>query len=289
MSWVSIDYGKCSNCGACLEGCTRCFSKKDDRVLVHADINCCSICGRCVALCPTGAINHTEMDMKNFHKIKKDKFILPDDLFEFLRQRRSHRAFTNKKIPEADIIKLVDIVRYAPTGSNSQMVELLLIQNPEKRKKLSDLTVDFMIKTGEESGKKAEAMKLTGEADEGEIKLMEMIAFYGDMMRESRDAGLDPVFYNAPLVMIFHAPMQAFSKKDDCVIASTTVGLLSRTMGLEYTYIGIFEGAANNYPAVMDELKLPQGNSVYSVIILGYPKMKFFRTVDRKPTRVRYE
>jgi hypothetical protein len=60
-------------------------------------------------------------------------------------------------------------------------------------------------------------------------------------------------------------------------------------MGLEYTYIGIFEGAANNSKAVMDELKLPQGNSVYSVIILGYPKMKFYRTVDRKPTRVRHE
>ncbi|MDM7919305.1 MAG: nitroreductase family protein [Methanosarcina sp.] len=289
MSWVKIDYAKCSNCGACLEGCTRCFSKTGEKVLVHADINRCSICGRCVALCPTGAISHSQMDMANFHEIKKGNFISPDDLFEFLRQRRSHRVFTDRKIPEADIKKLVDIVRYAPTGSNSQMVELLLIQSPEKRKKLSDFTVDFMIKNGEDSGKKAQAMRLTGKADEGEIKLMEMIAFYGDMMRESRDAGLDPVFYNAPLVMIFHAPMQVFSKKDDCVIASTTVGLLSRTMGLEYTYIGIFEGAANNYPAVMNELKVPQGNSVYSVIILGYPKMKFFRTVDRKPTRVRYE
>jgi hypothetical protein len=83
--------------------------------------------------------------------------------------------------------------------------------------------------------------------------------------------------------------MQAFSKKDDCVIASTTVGFLARTMGLEYTYIGIFEGAANNSPAVMDELKLPKGNSVYSVIILGYPKMRFYRTVDRKPAKVMYE
>jgi hypothetical protein len=34
---------------------------------------------------------------------------------------------------------------------------------------------------------------------------------------------------------------------------------------------------------------LPKGNRVYSVIILGYPKMKFYRTVDRKPAKVRYE
>jgi nitroreductase/NAD-dependent dihydropyrimidine dehydrogenase PreA subunit len=289
MSWVKIDYAKCSNCGACLEGCTRCFSKKDDMVQVYADINCCSICGRCVALCPTGAITHTEMDMKNFHDIEKERFITSDDFFDFLRQRRSHRAFIDKKISEADMKKLVDIVRYSPTGSNSQMVELLLIQNPEKRKKLSDFTVDFMIKSGSDAKKRAEELRKEGKANEGEIKGLEMMAFYGELMGESREIGLDPVFYNAPLVMIFHSPMQAFSKKDDCVIASTTAGLLARTMGLEYTYIGIFEAAANNYPAVMEELKLPEENRVYSVILLGYPKMKFFRTVDRKPAMVRYE
>jgi nitroreductase/NAD-dependent dihydropyrimidine dehydrogenase PreA subunit len=289
MSWVSINYDSCSNCGACLENCPRCFLKKDKRIEVYADINCCTICGRCVALCPTGAITHTEMDMANFNRIQKDKFIAPDDFFEFLRQRRSHRAFTDKKIPESDMKRLVDIVRYSPTGSNSQMVELLVIQDSEKRKKLSDLTVDFMIKSGNDAKKQADELKVNGKTNQEEINQLELMAFYGDMMRQSRETGMDPIFYNAPAVMVFHAKDMGFSKKDDCVIASTTLGLLSRTMGLEYTYIGLFEGASNGYPKVMDELKLPEGNRVYSVIIVGYPKMKFVRTVDRKPTRVRYE
>jgi nitroreductase/ferredoxin len=289
MSWVSIDYAKCSNCGACIDGCTRCFSRKDKRIEVYADINCCTICGRCVALCPTEAITHTEMAMVNFHNIEKERFIQPDDFFKFLRQRRSHRAFTDKKIPETDIIKLVDIVRYSPTGSNSQMVELLVIQGPEKIKILSDLTVDFMIKSGNESKKRADELKANAKASPEEIMQLEMMSFYGEMLRQSREMGLDPIFYNAPAVMVFHAKETGFSKKDDCVIASTTMGLLSRTMGLEYTYIGLFEGASNGYPVVMKELNLPEGNRVYSVIILGYPKMKFFRTVDRKPARVRYD
>jgi hypothetical protein len=67
------------------------------------------------------------------------------------------------------------------------------------------------------------------------------------------------------------------------------MGLLARTMGLEYTYIGILQGAADNYPPVMEELNLPEGNKVYSVIIIGYPKLKFLRTVDRKPAAVRWE
>jgi nitroreductase/NAD-dependent dihydropyrimidine dehydrogenase PreA subunit len=289
MSWVSIDYAKCSNCGACIEGCTRCFSRKDEKVQVYADINCCSICGRCVALCPTEAITHTEMDMINFHDIEKERFITPDDFFEFLRQRRSHRAFTDKKIPDADIKRLVDIVRYSPTGSNSQMVELLVIQGAEKRKILSDLTIDFMIKSGNESKKRADELKTTDKTNPEEIMQLELMSFYGEMLRQSREMGLDPIFYNAPAVMVFHAKETGFSKKDDCVIASTTMGLLSRTMGLEYTYIGLFEGASNGYPEVMKALNLPEGNRVYSVIILGYPKMKFLRTVDRKHARVKYE
>lgn len=289
MSWVSIDYAKCSNCGACIEGCMRCFSRKDEKVQVYADINCCSICGRCVALCPTEAITHTEMSMPNFHKIEKDSFIQPDDFFEFLRQRRSHRAFTDKKIPELVIKRLVDIVRYSPTGSNSQMVELLVIQGTEKRKILSDLTIDFMIKSGNESKKRVDELKVNRKASPEEIMQLEMMSFYGEMLRQSREMGLDPIFYNAPAVMVFHAKETKFSKKDDCVIASTTMGLLSRTMGLEYTYIGLFEGASNGYPAVMKALNLPEGNRVYSVIIVGYPKMRFIKTVDRKPTKVRYE
>ena len=289
MSWVLIDYEKCNACGTCIEGCGRCFSREDDKIKVYADIKNCAVCGRCIALCPTGAVTHTQMNMENFHKIKKDRFISTDDFFEFLRQRRSHRAFINKKIPESDMKKLVDIVRYCPTGSNSQMVELIAIQDPGKIKKLSDLTVDFMIKSGEVAKKNADALKAEGKASQEEINQVEIMAFYGNIMKQSREMGLDPIFYNASAVMVFHAPDQGFSKKDDCVIASTTMGLLSRTMGLEYTYIGLFEGASNGYPAVREELKLPEGNVVNSVIIMGYPKMKFLRTVDRKPTKVRYE
>ena len=61
------------------------------------------------------------------------------------------------------------------------------------------------------------------------------------------------------------------------------------TMGLETCYIGLFEAAARNYPPVIENLSLPSGNDVCSVLILGYPRMKYHRTVDRKPIEVRWE
>ena len=288
MGWVTIDYDKCTACGTCIDACGRCFFMEGERVAVNADESCCSVCGRCIAVCPTDAIAHSEMDMTNFPEIRKREFISTDDFTRFLRQRRSHRSFLDKTIPESDIKKLVDIVRYCPTGSNSQMVELLVIQNPDEIKKLSDLTVDFMIKSGSEAEKEVESLKAEVKAAPEEIGRMEMMALYGNMLKQSRETGNDPIFYNAPAVMVFHAKDMGFSMKDDCVIASTTMGLLSRTMGLEFTYIGLFEGASNEDPAVMKALGLSKENKVFSVIIVGYPGMKFLRMVDRKQTSVTY-
>jgi nitroreductase len=83
--------------------------------------------------------------------------------------------------------------------------------------------------------------------------------------------------------------MQSVTPKDNCVIASTTMGLLARTMGLETTYIAVFEGAWKGYKPLRDELGLPENHQVLSVLVIGYPKIKYLRTVDRKPIKTRWE
>jgi nitroreductase/NAD-dependent dihydropyrimidine dehydrogenase PreA subunit len=289
MSWVTIDYDKCNSCGTCLEVCRRCFFLENETVVVHADEDCCSLCGHCASICPLGAIEHHEMDMDNFIDISKDEFITTEDFFEFIRQRRSHRHFKKQSIPKEDMNRLIDIVRYSPTGSNSQNVEVVVIQDAKKIQRLSNLAVDFMASGGEQSARRLQELKAEGKGAPEQLAVMEMMARYGEMMKQSREMGDDPVFYQAPAVIVFHSSKEGRSQKDNCVIASTTMGLLARTMGLEFTYIGIFEAAANESPPAMEELKLPKGHAVYSVIIIGYPKLKFLRTVDRKPTAVRWE
>ncbi len=39
----------------------------------------------------------------------------------------------------------------------------------------------------------------------------------------------------------------------------------------------------------MEELRPPPRHKVYSVLILGYPKLKYLRAVDRKPIEVTWE
>ena len=67
------------------------------------------------------------------------------------------------------------------------------------------------------------------------------------------------------------------------------MGLLARTVGLETTYIGLLEIASRSYQPLIDELSLPKGNQVFSVLISGYPKLNYLRTVDRRPIKTRWE
>jgi nitroreductase/NAD-dependent dihydropyrimidine dehydrogenase PreA subunit len=291
MKAVSIDREKCTVCAACMVTSPMCFAKQKGKraIDVVADEVTCVLCGHCVSACPTEAITHNLMNMNNFPFINKDKVMKTDDFVDLMRQRRAHRLFLHKKIPRKDLEMIVDTMRYAPTGHNDQNVELIIVEDPGRRKKLSNLGVDFFESICDKETRRLAELKASGIADPAQIAALEgMVGFYS-MLVQGRDAGLDPLLYEAPAVVIFHANTTTVTPKDNCVIASTMTGLLAKTMGIETTFIALFEAAANAYQPLADELNLPSGNKVFSVLVMGYPKVKYLRAVDRKPIRVRWE
>jgi nitroreductase/NAD-dependent dihydropyrimidine dehydrogenase PreA subunit len=289
MNHVVIDQGTCTVCGLCTEVVPRCFEEVNGEVKVLATEKTCLLCGRCVALCPTGSIAHNVMNMKNFPEVSKTTLIKPEPFKQFIRERRSHRAFLDKRIPKEVLDELIDIVRYAPTGHNDQTVEIILIRNPEKRKKVSDLVVDFMALGRDKIAGDLEKLTLNCAADPDEIRELEDRLEFLGIVVEARGVGKDPIFYDAPAVAIFHSGAVSVTPKDNCMIAATTMGLYARTLGLETTYIGLAEPAANMYEPLMKELRLPLGHKVFSVLVIGYPKIEYLRVVDRKPIKTRWE
>lgn len=287
MSWVSVDRDECTVCEICVERCA-CFSENEGEIIAAADENCCNLCGHCVALCPVHAISHSKMDMENFIELDPAVNFKTDDFIQFIRSRRSHRRFLDKPVPREVLEKLIDVCRYAPTGSNVQDVEILVIQNREKIQKLSDLTMESFQKAREVLEQRVAALKEAGKEIPGSMQYSLQVLQTRDERMARRAGTGDTVFHNAPVVLIFHSPEATSAPKDNGVIASTTVGLTARTMGLESTYIGIFEAAAT-YKPIVAELNLPPGHKIFSVLIMGYPELTFHRTVDRKPIKVRWE
>jgi len=289
MNWVTIDKEKCNNCGICVIRCIRCFADNDGEITANANEETCNLFGHCISLCATDAIVHEKMDMDNFPEADNEIKYDTDEFIRFLRRRRSHRHFKNKEIPRADLEKLVDLSRYAPTGSNAQAVEIKVIQNRDKIKKLADLTLDFFLDQMKQVDARVESLQSEGKEVPEDLKaIQDRLARY-KTMAVAKEQGIDVIFHNAPAVMVFHSSKIASSPKDDCMIAAQTVALTAMTMGLETCYIGLFNAAATSYPPAQRELNLPDGNSSHSILILGYPKLKYRLAVDRKQIKVEWE
>jgi nitroreductase/NAD-dependent dihydropyrimidine dehydrogenase PreA subunit len=288
MNWVSIERDKCKECGLCASICLRCFSRKDGKTKVFANEENCNLCGHCVAICPTKAIVHKKMNMEAFIDLKGGKSITKDAFLKFLQRRRSHRNFLEKEIPREVMADLFDACRLAPTGSNVQNVEIMVLRDRQKIKKLVDLSIDFYRKAIPLVEEAVDRLKKEGKPIPPDLQWAWERSKRYTYMFKNRESGGDPIFRGAHTILIFHSTPYTSTPKDNCVIAAHTLALTAMTMGLETCYIGLFEAAVKNHPPVAKELDLPAGHEVFSVLVLGYPKYKFLRTIERKPLKVKW-
>lgn len=289
MSWVTIDGDECNDCGLCAVRCIRCFAVQDERITVNATEENCNLCGHCVALCPTGAIVHHKMNMDNFLPVDQKLNFDTDQFVHFVRKRRSHRHFKERQVLRRDLETLADVCRYAPTGSNRQAVELKIIQDPEKITRLSNHTMDHFIGLIDQVNEQVARLEADGKEVPKSIRDLHANLSRYKGIEVARQIGLDVIFYGAPVVIVLHSSDAATTPKDDCVIAAQTMSMTAMTMGLETCYIGFFTNASKAHPPILEELKLPEGHKVYSTLIMGYPKITFFKSIDRKPIKVTWE
>jgi len=67
-----------------------------------------------------------------------------DQAVQFLRSRRSIRAYKDTPVEKEKIERLIEIGRYGPYGSNTQLVEWLVFNDKAKIKTLAGIAVDWM-------------------------------------------------------------------------------------------------------------------------------------------------
>jgi nitroreductase/NAD-dependent dihydropyrimidine dehydrogenase PreA subunit len=287
MSWIEIDADLCTGCETCLTVCGRgCYTMVEGVAQAQADETNCSLCGHCVAVCPTNAVVHHQMNMEEFKPQEGPNDISAERFIRFIRKRRSHRFFQDREVPWDVLTQLVDVCRYAPTGSNMQMVEVLAIYDRQKIHRLSELTVEYFRQNMLAVEKEIAALEAAGKEIPVEL------AGARDRIPMTRrhlatwESGGDPILRAAPVVLVFHCAPNPSTPKDDCVIAAHTVTLTAMTMGLETCYIGLLEKAAAGSAKVFEALELPSDHTVYSVLIAGYPEYEFPRPVARKPIRI---
>jgi nitroreductase len=64
------------------------------------------------------------------------------DVFEAIKERRSIRVYTDEKVSEEDVERLIDAARWAPSAGNTQPCELVVVKDAETKRKLSDAALN---------------------------------------------------------------------------------------------------------------------------------------------------
>jgi nitroreductase/NAD-dependent dihydropyrimidine dehydrogenase PreA subunit len=287
---IEIDYENCDKEGLCVQVCPWVYEResRDDFPIVAHPLSC-DFCGHCVAVCPTGAITHHELDMDNFPKVDNSLIIEADSLQQLLRKRRSIRNYNQKrKVKRSVIEKMLEAARYSPTGSNAQSLEHIVVLGRENVAELVRLTIEDFRKELEI----LEEIDVQKQMDPAELKELQYWLSNFERLVNDYDAGKDMMFYDAPGVIISHGPRATITPTpvlvEDATLASFHMMLMAETLGLGTCYIGNFYEKANKNAAVRKFLSVPPENDILMAFSFGYPAIRFRRLVDRNPSKVKW-
>ncbi|GIM29987.1 nitroreductase [Clostridium polyendosporum] len=264
---ISVNTEKCIGCGQCVKDC---FLRDIEMVDSKAKINnvTCIKCGHCIAICPKAAVSTDEYNMKDVKNYNKEEFLVDaDNLLNFIKFRRTIRQFKDKDVEGNKISKIIEAGRFTQTGSNMQDVSYIVVK--DGLQELKALTLESLKKLGENMLASLTPQTMFKRYAEMWIKMYEE---YQENSNEN-----DRLFFNAPVVIIVTA-----NSEINGALAASNMELMTNALGLGTFFSGFFVRAAQGNKKIMDFLGVKEGKQIITCMVIGYPNVKYLRTVPRK-------
>lgn len=281
---VTIDEDKCIRCGLCA---LECPSKTGNRNVIRSDQESpqCDGCLHCFAICPEHAV---QIDGIAEERINATDTLSYSDLITLLRKRRSYRKFKETPVSEANTRRLADAARYTPTGGNAQDLSITMIRDQNRRNELEKEILKYydqivrllknpLVRLGLRFSPDPK-VKATAK-DPGFFERIEEI--YERLKNGSRD-----IFYDAPLVMIFHTDRQLPTAYEDCVLAAYNCALAGETLGLGTCFVSLSQQAIAASKKIKKQIGIPAKDHIYAVLIAGIPAVKYRRLLPRREKHI---
>jgi nitroreductase/NAD-dependent dihydropyrimidine dehydrogenase PreA subunit len=274
MGLLQIDAEKCKRDGICVTECPSAIIKleTDGSVpkLFPGGDEFCLRCGHCVAVCPHGALSHEEVSLVDCPPIQKRLSISYDQAVQFLRSRRSVRIFKDKPVDRESLLPLIKIARYAPTASNSQLVEWIVHTDKDTIHGFAGAAIDWMRQYLE---KDPQAKSFP----------------YMPLLVAAWDAGYDAVLRSAPALIVASAPREASNGLVDVTLALSYLDIAAPTLGLGTCWAGLLQGAILSNPQLKTAIGIPEGHPYHYPMMIGFSKAKYFRLPERREPRIRFK
>lgn len=251
---VKIDQNKCIGCGLCKKVCVAnnivIENKKAKTVLDD-----CIMCGQCSGVCPKHAISISGFDFKAIEK-KGTVHLDPDEVLDVIRFRRTIRQFKTQEISAVVIDQILEAGRLNHTAKNKQDVSFVVLD--KEKDKIEQM-----------------AIKL--------FKRIKPLANLFSPMARNNKINDHFFFFNAPIVIVILA-----KDKVNGILAAQNMEFVAEANGLGVLFSGFFTTAANASFKIKKSLGVSKGKKIVATLVLGYPDVKFLRSVPRESLDVKY-
>ena len=269
-----VNRDKCIGCTLCKQDCiVNDIEMIDGKSYIKNEV--CIKCGHCIAICPVKAISsddEKEYSMDEVIEYNKEDFdIDPEKLMNFMKFRRSVRLFKEDDVEEEKIQKIIEAGKFTQTGSNTQDVSYVIVK--DKLQEVRKIVLETL-----------NAMSDKMISDENTSKQFIVYAYmwkqmYKDFLENPDDQ--DRLFFKAPLLMAVKA-----NRILNGALAASKMELMVNALGLGTYFSGFLERALSVNPKIGELLQIGQGEEFVACMLIGYPRVKYKRTVPRKDAKV---
>jgi nitroreductase len=213
----------------------------------------------------------------NAYTAMTDPGISYEQFANLARNRRSIRNYRKQPLKQEHIDKLMEVARYIPSGSNKQLL---------KYKFITDEKILLEIKTAMAS-KMRMAMRLSAS--------FPLRYFLKDRSKSSAsrlvklffEDGVDTFLRGAPCLLIIFTEEKYFRIPQwDAGIAANTIDMAAQTLGIGTLMNGYFVELANRFKSIRKMAQLNSREKVLTAVCLGYPAVRYRKTVYRRPLNI---
>jgi len=290
-----IDPDACIGCGLCVEVCPAgTISMQEGLAVVTGTYS--MGCGHCEAVCPVGAIRVEALEHPFILTVAEvdDEWLEhgafdTGQLVRLMRSRRSCRNFTDREVDRDLLEDLVKIGTTAPSGTNCQLWTFTILAARSEMVALGGHMARFY-------------RDLNGMAAKPWLRLLSRIfggnvlghyyRRYFETVRQGLELwereGVDTLFHGAAAAILVGGKNSASSPMEDAILASQNIMLAAHSLGLGSCMIGFAVEAIKRDRRIRKLLQVPDDESVYAFIALGYPAETYRQAAHRKKIAPRY-
>jgi nitroreductase/Pyruvate/2-oxoacid:ferredoxin oxidoreductase delta subunit len=272
---MNVNSEKCVGCGLCVKDC---FLKCIEIVNEKAKINnvTCMKCGHCIAVCPKDAVSTDEYNMDDVKEYSESEFkIESDTLLNFIKFRRTTRQFKNKDVETEKLLKIIEAGRFTQTGTNSHNVSYIVVK--DNIEQLKEMALENLKNRGEELLK-----NLNPQTIHFKRYAQMWIKMYNEYKEDPKVN--DKLFFNAPALILVVSDSQV-----NGALASSNMELMTNAQGLGTFFSGFFAMAAQGNENIRELLGLEGNKEIITCMVIGYPNVKYTRTVPRKDASISWK